>query len=151
MKRPQKTLAFYVEVLLLTLFLLLAMALLARGFATAADLSRQAAREGAAALLANNATAAFLANDDDFADAARAALTGSPQTLLLHYTADGFKSDDGPYTVRAALTADDAGAGQLLQGEFAVFYCGEGIGQQAAPDDAPLLELTVKRYCPAAE
>ncbi len=100
--------AFAVETLLLTLFFLLALALLVQLFGAAQAMGRQARQETDAALLLQNASAQLHAGADPWAQAmAAAAQTGAPQTAEAAFAADGTPAPAGAanaYTVRIAFT-----------------------------------------------
>lgn len=138
MKKQQKTLAFYVEALLLTLFLLAALTILVQMFSTARATALQARQKTAAALIVQNASAEFDAGAGAFAEYEAAALAGKAQTFALSYAADGTPSDTGPYTVAVELYSEATGAGQLLHAALCVRHAG---------DSAPLATLNTARYC----
>lgn len=113
------TRAFFIEGAALTLFVLLAMAVLVQVYGRARSMGTQAARTTAAALILQNVDADFQAGAGDFAVRPAAA-----QTLTLYYTADGVRDDGGPYCVTAQLTPEPSGAGTVYRAAFTVAYTG---------------------------
>ena len=116
--------AFAVETLLLTLFFLLALALLVQLFGAAQAMGRQARQETDAALFLQNASAQLHAGAAPWAQAmAAAAQTGAPQTAEAAFAADGTPAPAGAanaYTVRIAFTPAPQPAGTLLQAQVDV-------------------------------
>lgn len=135
--------AFAVETLLLTLFFLLALALLVQLFGAAQAMGRQARQETDAALLLQNASAQLHAGADPWAQAmADAAQTGAPQTAEAAFAADGTPAPAGAanaYTVRIAFTPAPQPTGTLLQAQVDVL----------TPAGDRLAGLTTAHYLPA--
>ena len=135
----RRNLAFTIETLALTLFLLVVLALLVQLFGAAQRLGLQARRETDAALILQNVTAELHAG----AEALSAAADGQGQTVTCLYAADGTRLADGEtdpaaYTVTVALEPDPRPAGWMIQAHVAV----------SAPDGDELAALDTAHYLP---
>lgn len=139
----RRNLAFTIETLALTLFLLVVLALLVQLFGAAQRLGLQARRETDAALILQNVTAELHAGAGGWAEALAAAADGQGQTVTRLYAADGTRLADGEtdpaaYTVTVALEPDPRPAGWMIQAHVAV----------SAPDGDELAALDTAHYLP---
>lgn len=136
-----RNLAFYVETLTLTLFVLVVLTLLVQLFGAAQRLGRQARRQTDAALILQNVTADFHAGAGGWADALAAAAAGQADTVTCYYAADGTQQEAAApdaYAVTVDLRPEPRPAGTMVQADVTV----------TAPDGTEVAALSTARYLP---
>lgn len=137
-----RNLSFYIETLLLTFFLLLALAVLIRTFGAAQRMGQEARQKTDAALILQNVTAEWSAGQKELDQAARTAIEQkSTQTVRLAYGADGLCMPEGDYAVTVSFDAENTQAGALVRGVFSVDLQGQG--------SEPIACLEMIRYYPS--
>lgn len=142
MKNRHRNFAFYVETLVLTLFFLLALALLVRLFGVAQALGRTARQTTDAALVVQNVAAQLHAGEAPWGAAMdQAAARGEPQTAAAGFAADGTQqpAEQADYTATVVFTPQAYPAGTLLLAQATV----------TGPGGDVLAELETAHYRPA--
>lgn len=139
-----RNLSFYIETLMLTFFLLVALAVLMQVFGAAQSMGENARQKTDAALILQNVTAQWSAGDESLRDAALlAAEQATPQTVSLTYDAGGNRTQDGAYLVTASFEAEATEAGTLVHGTFTVSL------QTAQPEKIASVETAL--YYPSVQ
>ena len=139
-----RNLSFYIETLLLTLFLLLALAVLMQVFGAAQRMGENARKKTDAALILQNVTAQWAAGNEPLHTAALlAAEQAKAQTVRLTYDAAGTCTEEGDYTVTAVFDAKATEAGTLVYGTFTVSL------KTAQPEEIAAVETAL--YYPSVQ
>lgn len=137
----RKNLSFYIEALLLTLFLLAALVVLMQVFGAAQQMGQRAREKTDASLILQNASAEWASGESELDGAARLSISRQEEQYLeLNYDAGGSRAQDGPYSVSVVFKAEPAQAGALVQATFSVRVSG---------GDEPIALLNTAHYYPA--
>ncbi len=137
MNRARKNAAFYLEALLLVLFLLLSLTVLIRMMGAAKLMGEQARQESCASQILQNFTA-------DLQNGQAAAALASGQTVLSRRYGGGAQPDEGgAYLATVRMESTPTASGQLVAMAVTVTLA-------AQPSAAPLCQVTTSQYLPAA-
>lgn len=137
-----RNLSFYIETLVLLLFLLAALTVLLRVFGTAQQMGRQARQKTDAALILQTVSAQFSAQENPFDEAIRKTIAEGEAQVEFLCDAEGVCVKDGKYRVSADLRAQQTAEGNLVYADIRV------SAVSSDRDDAALAELETSRYCP---
>lgn len=136
--RTRKTTAFYIETLVLLIFLLAFMTVLVRMFAAARGVGMDAKRITEATLIAQNATAYCTQNIEEEKPL--------PQGGTLYYDARGaMNATAAQYRVELLCLPSETAAGVMNSLTVSVYDAG-GAERKAKP----IITLTTEHYSPAA-
>lgn len=136
-----RNLSFYIESLLLLLFLLAALLVLIQVFGAARNLGVQARQKTDAALILQSVSAEFSAQEDPFGDAVEEAVTTGEAQVEFRCDGQGSVQSDGLYRVTVAMQAQQREAGAVVFADLCVTPASQ-------EDAAPLGELETSLYCP---
>lgn len=136
-----RNLSFYIESLLLLLFLLAALMVLIRVFGAAQNLGVQARQKTDAALILQSVSAEISARENPFEDAVEEAITTGESQVEFRCDGQGNVQADGIYHVTVTLQAQPRETGTMV---FADLLVVPGLGDEVTP----LGELETSLYCP---
>ena len=136
-----RNLSFYIESLVLLLFLLAALVVLIKVFGTAQEMGMQARQKTDAALILQTVSAEFSAQEEPFDQAVAEAETSGQAEVEFLCDSQGHTAREGSYRVTADLQAEQTEAGTLVRAKIRV-------SDARAASDSLLAELETALYCP---
>lgn len=136
-----RNLSFYIESLLLLLFLLAALVVLIRVFGAAQYLGERARGKTDAALILQTVSADFSAQAEPYRTATEQAKTEGQAQLEFCCDDQGNEQPDGRYCVAMELRSESRPTGRMILADICVKSASE-------PDEQPLGEVTTSLYCP---
>lgn len=136
-----RNLSFYIESLLLLLFLLAVLAVLIRVFGAAQTMGLQARQKTDAALVLQTVSAEFSAQAEPAKEKIREARQEGNARLEYLRDEQGNAREEGPYRVVMELHAEAEAAGDLVTARICVTPA-------SAAEENPVGELETTLYCP---
>ncbi len=136
-----RNLSFYIESLLLLLFLLAALVVLIRVFGAAQSLGLQARQKTDAALILQSASAEFSAREEPFGKAIEEAVTAGESQAEYRCDSQGHVQADGSYRVVVTLQSQQREMGTMVFADLCVTPASDATA-------TPLGELETSLYCP---
>ena len=111
-----KTRAFYIEILILALIILVCLTVFIKGFGGAFTLSHEAGDTSCAVLVLDNAAADFEADPESYM---------ANEATEVRYSREGEKTEDGPCVVKYCITQEQYENGQLIRADISITFDGE--------------------------
>lgn len=136
-----RNLSFYIESMVLLLFLLAALVVLLRLFGAAQALGMQARQKTDATLILQTVSAEFSARNDPFGQAVEEAAANNRAQVEFRCDNQGRVSQEGEYRVLADLWAEERTCGSMVFADIQV-VAASGAGNTV------LGELESSLYCP---
>lgn len=136
-----RNLSFYIESLILLLFLLAALVVLLRVFGAAQSLGWQAREKTDAALILQTVSAEFSAQAEPVAQGIREARQSGEAHVEYRCDSQGTVREDGSYRVVVRLRAEPQTAGNLVIAEI-------HVAEASAQNAESLATMETSLYCP---